>query len=60
MGSDLRGFEDLPESRQKMIEAALNAADEVAGMPYKFGGNGAVISTGNAGFKTRKPMRCER
>jgi hypothetical protein len=42
VGSDLRGFEDLPESRRKMIEAALNTVDEVAGMPYKYGGNGAA------------------
>ena len=41
-GSDLRGFGDLPESRRKLIGAALNAADEVAGMPYKYGGNGAA------------------
>jgi hypothetical protein len=41
-GSDLRGFAELPESRRELIGAALKAADEVAGMPYKYGGNGAA------------------
>jgi hypothetical protein len=45
--SDLRGFDDLPESRRKLIGAALNAADQVAGMPYKYGGGHAsLVDTG--------------
>lgn len=39
--SDLRGFDELPEGRRKLIEAALKTGGEVAGMPYKYGGNGA-------------------
>lgn len=39
--SDLKGFEELPENRRKLIETALKAADGVAGMPYLYGGNGA-------------------
>jgi hypothetical protein len=40
-GSDLRGFDELPEGRRKLIEASLKAGGEVAGMPYLYGGNGA-------------------
>jgi cell wall-associated NlpC family hydrolase len=36
---DLRGFDDLSEPRQKLIQAAFEAGKEVAGMPYKYGGN---------------------
>jgi peptidoglycan DL-endopeptidase CwlO len=39
--SELRDFETLEEPRKKLIEAALLAASEVTGMPYRFGGNGA-------------------
>ena len=39
--SELRGFDELPEGRRKLIEAALKAGGEEAGMPYKYGGNGA-------------------
>ena len=38
--SDLKGFDELAEPRRKLIEAALEAGKEVAGMPYKYGGNG--------------------
>ncbi len=41
-GSDLRGFDELPESRRKLIELAIAASNEVAGMPYVYGGNGAA------------------
>lgn len=37
---ELRGFSELPEARRKVISIALATADEVAGMPYKYGGNG--------------------
>lgn len=40
--SALKGFEELPEGRKALIEAALQATGEVAGMPYKYGGNGAA------------------
>ncbi|MFM2197110.1 MAG: hypothetical protein RLZZ505_542 [Verrucomicrobiota bacterium] len=40
--SDLRGFGELSGSRKALIEAALEALGEVSGMPYKYGGNGAV------------------
>ncbi len=40
--SDLRGFDELPEGRRKLIEAAIKAVGEVAGMPYKYGGNGGA------------------
>src|SRR5688572_22827986 len=39
--SELKDFETLDEPRRKLIEAALAAAKEVSGMPYKFAGNGA-------------------
>lgn len=39
---ELRGFEELPESRRKLIELAIAASNEVAGMPYVYGGNGAA------------------
>lgn len=39
--SELRGFDELPESRRELVEAALKAGGEVAGMPYLYGGNGA-------------------
>lgn len=39
--SDLCGFDELPESRRELIEAALETGGEVAGMPYLYGGNGA-------------------
>ncbi|QTN32982.1 C40 family peptidase [Akkermansiaceae bacterium] len=38
--SELRDFDKLEEPRKKMIEAAITAAKEVEGMPYKYGGNG--------------------
>lgn len=39
--SELKGFNDLPEERQKLISMAIEAGKEVLGMPYKYGGNGA-------------------
>jgi hypothetical protein len=39
--SELRDFSKLEDSRQKLIETAIKASKEVAGMPYKYGGNGA-------------------
>jgi hypothetical protein len=39
--SELRDFSKLEESRKKLIEAAIATGKEVAGMPYKFGGNGS-------------------
>lgn len=39
--SELRGFDELPESRRELVEAALKAGGAVAGMPYLYGGNGA-------------------
>lgn len=44
--SDLRGFDELSEPRQKLIRVALEAGREVAGMPYKYAGNGP----GDGGF----------
>ncbi len=41
-GSDLRGFDELSEGRRELIEAAIKASGEVAGMPYKYSGNGAA------------------
>ncbi len=38
--SELKGFSELAEPRRKLIEAAIAAGHEVAGMPYKYGGNG--------------------
>lgn len=38
---ELRGFSELGEARQKVIEVAIKAGHEVAGMPYKYGGNGS-------------------
>lgn len=38
--SALRGFDELSESRKKLIEAAISVGNEVAGMPYVYGGNG--------------------
>jgi cell wall-associated NlpC family hydrolase len=38
--SELKGFAELPEARQKLIEAAMEAGKEVSGMPYLYGGNG--------------------
>lgn len=38
--SELRGFAELSEPRQKLIETAITTGKDVAGMPYKYGGNG--------------------
>lgn len=38
--TELRDFETLSETRQKMITTAMQAAKEVSGKPYLFGGNG--------------------
>lgn len=38
--SELKDFDTLAEPRKKLIEAALLAAKEVTGMPYRFAGNG--------------------
>lgn len=38
--SELKDFEKLEQPRQKLLAAALQAGDDVAGMPYKYGGNG--------------------
>jgi peptidoglycan DL-endopeptidase CwlO len=38
--SDLKDFSKLSEPRQKLIESAIKAGKDVAGMPYKYGGNG--------------------
>ena len=38
--SELRDFSKLGDARKKLIEAAVATGKEVAGMPYKFGGNG--------------------
>lgn len=38
--SELREFEELGEARKKLLENALRTGKEVAGMPYKYGGNG--------------------
>jgi peptidoglycan DL-endopeptidase CwlO len=40
--SELRGFDELPEGRRKLIEVALKTGAVVAGMPYQYGGNGAA------------------
>ena len=37
--SELRDFSKLDESRQKLIETAIAAGKESAGMAYKYGGN---------------------
>lgn len=37
---ELKDFTTLAEPRKKLIEAALFAAKQVTGMPYRFGGNG--------------------
>jgi peptidoglycan DL-endopeptidase CwlO len=39
---DLRGFGDLTVAHRKVISIALSTAGEMAGMPYKYGGNGAA------------------
>ena len=36
--SELADFSTLSEARQKLIDTALEAGKEVAGMPYRFGG----------------------
>ena len=36
--SDLTGFKKLPESRQKLISAALDTANKNKWLKYKFGG----------------------
>jgi len=38
--SEIRDFSELEAPRQKVIEVAINAGKEVAGMPYLYGGNG--------------------
>ncbi|MDP4624057.1 MAG: C40 family peptidase [Akkermansiaceae bacterium] len=38
--SDLKGFSELSEERQKLISMAIETGKEVLGMPYKYGGNG--------------------
>lgn len=38
--SDLQGFDELSEPRKKLIETALETGKEMAGMPYRYGGNG--------------------
>ena len=40
--TDLKGFAELPETRRTLIQTALKAIGEVAGMPYLYGGNGAA------------------
>lgn len=55
--SDLRGFDELPEGRRKHIEAALKSGGAVEGMPYNYGGNGAVFAA--AGLE-RNPARPQR
>jgi len=40
--SELSDFGELSEPRQKLIETAIQAGKDVAGMPYKYGGNGAA------------------
>lgn len=37
--SELRDFSKLGDARKKLIETAIATVKEVAGMPYKFGGN---------------------
>lgn len=39
--SALKGFDELPEFRQNLIRQALAAQEEVVGLPYRYGGNGA-------------------
>jgi cell wall-associated NlpC family hydrolase len=39
--SELRGFDELSESRRKLITVAIEAGKQTAGMPYLYGGNGA-------------------
>lgn len=39
---DLRGFDDLPEARRNVISIAFSTAEEMKGLPYKYGGNGAA------------------
>ena len=38
--SELRDFSKLGDARKKLIETAIATGKEVAGLPYKFGGNG--------------------
>ncbi|MBC7981271.1 MAG: C40 family peptidase [Armatimonadetes bacterium] len=38
--TELRDFSKLEESRQKLLELAIEVGREVTGLPYKFGGNG--------------------
>lgn len=38
--SELKGFDELSESRQQLIKVAIAVGKEVAGMPYLYGGNG--------------------
>lgn len=39
--SELRGFDELSNSRRKLITVAIEAGKQTAGMPYLYGGNGA-------------------
>jgi hypothetical protein len=41
-GEDLRDFVELSQGPRELIESALKASTEVAGMPYKMGENGAA------------------
>lgn len=38
--SELRDFPELSEPRRNLIETAFKTGKDVAGMPYKYGGNG--------------------
>lgn len=51
--SDLKGFSELPEERQKLISMAIETGKEVLGMPYKYGGNGP----GDGGFDCSGAMQ---
>ncbi|MFK7849913.1 MAG: C40 family peptidase [Akkermansiaceae bacterium] len=40
--SELKEFSELAKERQKLISIAFETGREVAGMPYKYGGNGPI------------------
>ena len=44
--SELKDFDSLETPRQELLKAAIQAGKDVAGMPYKYGGNGP----GDGGF----------
>jgi cell wall-associated NlpC family hydrolase len=50
--SELRGFDELSESRRKLITVAIEAGKLTAGMPYLYGGNGAE----DGGFECSRAM----